>query len=692
MMKYLWFFLLCCSFLFAKEESEFDILMGKETKHWDFVAQESDILFLSSAKEVFEKHKAVQFTQEGPYKIPPVIHFIWLGPKPFPPQSVDNVRTWIARNPGWRVKFWTDRKREVPCAGMEIIDVADFSFRSLEKCYRESENWGEKSDILRYEILLQEGGVYADHDANCLRSFDGMHRGYDFYCGLEAPHEAFVDRNITCGNGVIGSRPGHPTVAKVIELIAARFDALKEKFRGRDAYSKIEIVMQRTYIALTHALLDTINRDGNVDIVLPAAYFFAKSGIPSLYSKHFYATAWDDFRQRKSEEMRMNEKMVNKLMRDTDHIALFLKLLIGFNILLVAYAIKKKAASIILPILLCALLCGCHKKNEMIRPSSDDFESLSGKGTQRFDYVQTKEDKEHLQLFAKMYDFRKGLLSLSENVYRIPPAVHFIWIGPNPFPRASVENVRMWMAKHPDWTFYFWTDRERPTPCPGMKTRLISELPFLKLKDCFRSSDNFGEKSDLLRYEILYKEGGIYVDHDVKCFKAFDSLNKTYDFYCGIDMPYTSSLPSCIFTTNNLIGIKPHHPILKHCMDALAENWEKIAESYPGADRDAMLNRTLHRTFFLFGEAVKQCSNLNDNRDIVFPAYYFDAPCDELALYARHQYAGVWHESETPFEKKVTHRLMYLSKKSNNILLFVGVMSGLNLLAILTVLAKLRTR
>ena len=122
----------------------------------------------------------------------------------------------------------------------------------------------------------------------------------------------------------------------------------------------------------------------------------------------------------------------------------------------------------------------------------------------------------------------------------------------------------------------------------------------------------------------------------------------------------------------------------------LAEKWEKIAEDYPGADRDAVLNRTLHRTFQLFGEAVKKENNLDENRDVVFPAYFFDAPCDELALYARHQYAGIWHESQTPFEKKVSERLMYLSKKSNKILLFVTVMSGLNLLAVLAVFAKLK--
>lgn len=347
----------------------------------------------------------------------------------------------------------------------------------------------------------------------------------------------------------------------------------------------------------------------------------------------------------------------------------------------------------LLLIVLCAFTFGCQKKAKAERgSSSDDFSSLTGKGTERWKYVQTKEDWAYLDLFTKIYDLRKGLASSAASVVRIPHKIHFIWIGPKSFPRESVENVRTWMAKHPDWTFCFWTDRARPLPCPGMQMRLIKDLEFLQLKECYHASDNYGEKSDVLRYEILYQEGGVYVDHDVTCFKPFDALNEAYDFYCGIDMPYTSSLPSCVFTTNNLIGAKPGHPILKNCIDSLAANWEKIGEEYPGTDRDAMLNRTLHRTFFLFGEAVKNCHNQGENRDIVFPAYFFDAPKDELGIYARHQYAGLWHEAQTPFEKKVSERLMYLSKKSNKILLLVGVMAGLNVLGLGMVLYRLRQR
>jgi hypothetical protein len=320
---------------------EFDELMGKTTPHWRHVAQPQDKQTLEYAKTIYFKNKLAQFVEEGPYKIPPVIHFIWLGPRPFPPQSVENVRTWMSQNPGWKVKFWTDRDREPPCEGMEKILVRDFNFLKLGKCFEESQNWGEKSDLLRYEILYQQGGVYADHDANCLKSFSGMNRGYDFFCGLETPHEAFAGRSVTCGNGVIGARPRHPTVGNVIDLIAERWQMLAEKYRGNDDYSRIEVVMQRTYIALTQAIAETIDRDGNIDIVLPAAFFFSKSGITPLYSKHFYATAWDEFKGRKSDIERVGEKTLGKIRRKNLNLIYLIFGLILFNGLMLGISLYK---------------------------------------------------------------------------------------------------------------------------------------------------------------------------------------------------------------------------------------------------------------------------------------------------------------------------------------------------------------
>ena len=87
-------------------------------------------------------------------------------------------------------------------------------------------------------------------------------------------------------------------------------------------------------------------------------------------------------------------------------------------------------------------------------------------------------------------------------MFRVSKVIHFIWVGPKPFPRDSVENVRSWIAKHPDWTFKFWTDRDRPLPHKQMQLVRIQDHQFIKLYDCYKKSDNYGE-IDVLRYEIF---------------------------------------------------------------------------------------------------------------------------------------------------------------------------------------------
>jgi hypothetical protein len=327
-------------------------------------------------------------------------------------------------------------------------------------------------------------------------------------------------------------------------------------------------------------------------------------------------------------------------------------------------------------------LTDSKKQEEPKLPMAENFEVLMGKELPSWQFVQTKEDWENLSFFQTLFEKNKIFLDAAAAQTRIPKVIHFIWIGPNPFPRESVENVKSWIAQHPNWTVKFWTDRNRPLPHPEMQLQLLSDFKFIMLEDCFHDSDNYAEKADVWRYEILFQEGGVYVDHDVKCIKSFDSLNSAYDLYCGLELPSQTTLSSSVHVTNNLIGVVARHPILHYCLDWLKNNWNLIGKLYPGKEREAVIDRVSHRTFAAFLDGVRQKINTS-HRDIVFPAYYFNAPKDELAIFARHLYAGTWFENETKFEKMARQRLMLLSKKVNKILLFCGVTTGMNFLGFL---------
>ena len=324
-------------------------------------------------------------------------------------------------------------------------------------------------------------------------------------------------------------------------------------------------------------------------------------------------------------------------------------------------------------------LTGCKRTEAPKQMPGTDFESLMGKDLPDWKYVHTPEDFANLAFFKGVYEKNISWLEKATEQVKVPKVIHFIWIGPKSFPIESIENVRSWIGFHPDWKVKFWTDRERALPHPEMELCRIQDLDLIKCGPLYRKSDNYGEMSDLLRLEILYKEGGIYVDHDVQCLKSFELLNKAYDFFCGMEVPFPSTLSSSLTPTNNTLGSIPGHPLIMRCMEWLEENWDRIEEAYPGRDRDSTINRVSHRTFFVTGEMFKKHAN-QGTVDIAFPSYYFNSPKDEWALFAQHKYKGTWFENESPFEKMAKKRLMYLSKKANKLLLAVGILGGLNLL------------
>ncbi|MDN3504661.1 MAG: glycosyltransferase [Rhabdochlamydiaceae bacterium] len=269
----------------------FTILEGSQTPLWEFVQSEKDRQTLATFEKAYNKR--IDAKEASQYRIPNTIHFIWIGPNNFPIESLENIRMWKKHNPTATFKFWTDRPRMAPVAGMDIHYIKDFHFEKLGALFEESKNWAEKADILRLEILEKEGGIYVDHDADCLRSFDSLQKSFDFFAALEPPHDPIGDLAVTIGIGIIGSAPHHPFILKSIEVLESRWKTVTAQFDDKDPLSLATRVMHRTYLPLTLVAQTEIMNHQN-SIILPAHYFYpSKYQKAALYSKHYYGTSWN---------------------------------------------------------------------------------------------------------------------------------------------------------------------------------------------------------------------------------------------------------------------------------------------------------------------------------------------------------------------------------------------------------------
>jgi mannosyltransferase OCH1-like enzyme len=209
-----------------------------------------------------------------------------------------------------------------------------------------------------------------------------------------------------------------------------------------------------------------------------------------------------------------------------------------------------------------------------------------------------------------------------EEVPLIPRVIHQIWIG-GKVPEVFKAYMQSWIAKHPGWEYKLWCDED-------VKTLHLYN------RALYESVDNPGVKSDILKWEIIYQFGGVYVDVDFECLKPLDQLHYQYDFYTALQPLDTQfvQLGAALFAA------KPGHPILKHCVETIKKDWHRKG----APDKTGPIHFT--RSFFV-------TAGQNNSRDVAFPAFYFyPLGCLEHALnyedwikrgaFAIHHWAKSW--------------------------------------------------
>jgi mannosyltransferase OCH1-like enzyme len=271
---------------------------------------------------------------------------------------------------------------------------------------------------------------------------------------------------------------------------------------------------------------------------------------------------------------------------------------------------------------LLALLCSSGTASTEIKRKKEPFNVLMGdcKQAKHQPLNLRPSDRAELKVLEKAYTHNIKFLKKSPLAH-IPHHMHLIWIGPKPFPPESVENVRSFRKFHPNWVMNFWTDSpDRPTPIPGMIKRLVTTEYFLPILDLYTKSTNYGEKADLLRFVILYNEGGLYFDHDATCLCSFTDFADHFDFVTACErLQYHDGIDSYVTPAIGLFLTRPGHPILQKSISLAKERWDTVP-NYPA---NYAWRRVIYRTFDSFAYASKLLHNKEGNRDLILPTVYF---------------------------------------------------------------------
>ncbi len=226
--------------------------------------------------------------------------------------------------------------------------------------------------------------------------------------------------------------------------------------------------------------------------------------------------------------------------------------------------------------------------------SDSFFESSFAKNSKfHWDFIKDFKDKNKWEILAEQYK-EKNSLSNKKPADQIPKLIHQIWIGPKPLPEKYKIWMKSWQDLNKDWDYKLWTDQN------------IGELNFIN-KDLFHNSKNIGFKSDIARYEILNKFGGLYADTDFECIKKVPDYFRSYEFVSCIVFDNTPVI------ANGLLMSKPNSFLLSEIINNV---------SLQKNDNSAM--ETLKCSGALLITKIYFSLNAEDrNRNLILPSNYF---------------------------------------------------------------------
>jgi hypothetical protein len=147
-----------------------------------------------------------------------------------------------------------------------------------------------------------------------------------------------------------------------------------------------------------------------------------------------------------------------------------------------------------------------------------------------------------------------------KNEQIIPRIIHQVWIGPNPPPWQWIDTFRRdFIKKHPHWKYQLWREED------------INQLTLIN-RNLYDREEKLSGKVNILRYEILYQFGGIYIDADCEWInkKPLDELIDRTNFtgiFVGREDDHMAA--------NSVIGASKNNPAMYYVIQLLRQTYEE---------------------------------------------------------------------------------------------------------------------
>ena len=93
----------------------------------------------------------------------------------------------------------------------------------------------------------------------------------------------------------------------------------------------------------------------------------------------------------------------------------------------------------------------------------------------------------------------------------IPHIIHYCWFGGNPLPEDAQKCIASWKKYLPGYEIKEWNESNFDVNC----------CPYVR--EAYQAK-KYAFVSDYARFEVLYREGGLYFDTDVEVIRNMDHI------------------------------------------------------------------------------------------------------------------------------------------------------------------------
>lgn len=128
----------------------------------------------------------------------------------------------------------------------------------------------------------------------------------------------------------------------------------------------------------------------------------------------------------------------------------------------------------------------------------------------------------------------------------IPKKIHYCWFGQKPIPEKDRTCIESWKKYCPDYEIIEWNEDNYD----------VTKNPYMYAA---YQEKKWGFVTDYIRFDIIYREGGFYLDTDVELVQSLDSL--------ASNVAYLGFENGQIVNSGHGFGAEPGNEVIKALRD-----------------------------------------------------------------------------------------------------------------------------